>query len=68
MLSPLQKKAEEKKKELKKYTVKPPKDLQSKFERKQAAKAKAEKEVEEAKRRQEEEDRQLVRQRLQYWI
>ncbi|XP_053396904.1 dynein regulatory complex subunit 7-like isoform X1 [Mercenaria mercenaria] len=50
-------KAEEKKKELKKYTVKPPKDLQSKFERKQAAKAQAEKEAEEAKRRAEEEER-----------
>lgn len=53
-------KQEEKKKELKKYTVKPPKDLQSKFERKQAAKAQAERESEEAKRRAEEEERQLV--------
>lgn len=53
-------KAEEKKKELKKYTVKPPKDLQSKFEKKQAAKAKAEREAEEAKRKAEEEERQAV--------
>lgn len=53
-------KAEEKKKELKKYTVKPPKDLQSKFERKQAAKALAEREAEEAKRKAEEEERQAV--------
>jgi len=40
--------------------VKPPKDLSSKFEKKQAAKAKAEQEVEEAKRRAEEEERQAV--------
>ena len=56
----LQIKEEQKKKELKKYTVKPPKDLSSKFEKKQAAKAKAEQEVEEAKRRAEEEERQAV--------
>ncbi|XP_052769766.1 dynein regulatory complex subunit 7-like [Mya arenaria] len=62
-ICPLLKKKEEikeeaKKKELKKYTVKPPKDLQSKFELKQAAKAKAEKDKEDAKHRTEEEQRQ----------
>ena len=56
----LQKKAEEKKKDIKKYTVKPPKDLRSKFELKQAAKAEAEQEAEAAKRKAEEEERQAV--------
>ncbi|KAK3093928.1 hypothetical protein FSP39_021907 [Pinctada imbricata] len=50
-------KAEEKKKEIKKYNVKPPRDLRSKFELKQEAKRKAEKEAEEEKRRKEEEER-----------
>ena len=56
----MQKKAEEKKKDIKKYTVKPPKDLRSKFELKQAAKAEAEQEAEAAKRKAEEEERQAV--------
>ena len=43
-----------------KYTVKPPRDLRSKFELKQAAKEKAEKEAEEEKRRKEEEDKIAV--------
>ena len=45
---------------LKKYTVKPPRDLTSKFEKKQAAKAKAEQEAEDAKRRAEEEQKNAV--------
>ncbi|KAK3597164.1 hypothetical protein CHS0354_038091 [Potamilus streckersoni] len=49
---------EERKKEMKKYTVKPPKDLRSKFILKQEARAKSEKESEIAKRRQEEEEKQ----------
>ena len=40
--------------------MKPPKDLRSKFELKQAAKAEAEKEAEAAKRKAEEEERQAV--------
>lgn len=45
---------------MKKYTVRPPKDLRSKFLRKQEARAKKEKELEEEKLRKEEEDRQAV--------
>lgn len=40
--------------------MKPPRDLRSKFELKQAAKERAEKEAEEEKRRKEEEDRIAV--------
>ncbi|XP_055956877.1 dynein regulatory complex subunit 7 [Patella vulgata] len=54
-----QKVEEAKKKELKKYTVKPPRDLQSKFEMKMEQRKIAAKEAEEAKRRQEEIERQL---------
>ena len=55
-----QAKAEAKKREQKKYTVKPPKDLRSKFEQKQAARRQKEQEEEDAKKRKEEEDRQAV--------
>jgi len=49
------------KKEVKKYTVKPPKDLRSKFEAKVEAKKKAEEEEQERKRREEEGARIAVR-------
>ena len=49
------------KKEVKKYTVKPPKDLRSKFEAKVEAKKKAEEEEQERKRREEESARIAVR-------
>ena len=48
------------KKEVKKYTVKPPKDLRSKFEAKVEAKKKAEEENKERKRREEESARIAV--------
>jgi sugar-specific transcriptional regulator TrmB len=46
--------AKEKKKEVSKYTVKPPKDLASKFEAKLASKAREEEDALEKKRRDEE--------------
>ena len=49
------------KKEVKKYTVKPPKDLRSKFEAKVEAKKKAEEEEQERKQREEENARIVVR-------
>ena len=48
------------KKEVKKYAVKPPKDLRSKFEAKVEAKKKAEEEEKERKRREEENARVAV--------
>ena len=48
------------KKEIKKYSVKPPKDLRSKFEAKVEAKKKAEEEEKERKRREEEHARIAV--------
>lgn len=51
---------EEVKKEVKKYTVKPPKDLRSKFEAKVEAKKKAEEDGKEKKRREEENARIAV--------
>ncbi|XP_070577144.1 dynein regulatory complex subunit 7-like [Ptychodera flava] len=51
-------KQEEKKKEAKKYSVKPPKDLRSKFIIKQERRKIAEQEKEEEKRRKEEEEKQ----------
>ncbi|ESO96481.1 hypothetical protein LOTGIDRAFT_115813, partial [Lottia gigantea] len=66
LLKKKEKKEEEvKKKELKKYTVKPPRDLRSKFEIKMEQRKVAEKEAEEAKRRQEEIERQLVSEELE---
>lgn len=53
-------KEEEKKKEIKKYTVKPPKDLRSKFILKMEARAVAAKKAEDEKRKAEEEKRILV--------
>ena len=44
----------------KKYTVKPPKDLRSKFEIKQEARRQKEKEVEEEKRKKDELEKQAV--------
>ena len=51
---------EEKKKEIKKYTVKPPKDLRSKFILKMEARKVAEEKAAEDKRKAEEEQRLLV--------
>ena len=51
---------EEVKKEVKKYTVKPPKDLRSKFEAKVEAKKKGEEEEKERKRREDENARIAV--------
>ena len=51
---------EEKKKQIKKYTVKPPKDLRSKFEIKMEARRVAEEKAEEDKRRAEEEQKNAV--------
>lgn len=45
---------------MKKYTVKPPRDLRSKFELKQDAKREAEKQAEKEKQRKEEEERIAV--------
>ncbi|XP_011446060.2 dynein regulatory complex subunit 7-like isoform X1 [Crassostrea angulata] len=61
-ICPLLKKKEEvqeeaRKKEMKKYNVKPPRDLRSKFELKQEAKKEAEKQAEKEKQRKEEEER-----------
>ena len=56
----LQEKKEEAKKELKKYTVKPPKDLRSKFELKMAARRQKEQEDEAEKLRQEAIAKELV--------
>ena len=55
-----QRKAEEKKLEIKKYSVKPPRDLTSKFIKKQERRKIAEQEAEEEKRRVEEDVKQLV--------
>ena len=52
--------AEQKKKEIKKYTVKPPKDLRSKFILKMEARKVAEEKTAEDKRKAEEEQRLLV--------
>ena len=52
---------EEKKKEQKKYTVKPPKDLQSRFEQKIAQRKLQAAEEEAEKLRKEEEERKAVR-------
>ena len=54
-------KKEEKKREQKKYTVKPPKDLRSKFELMLDERKRKEEEEEEAKRRKEEEEKLAVR-------
>lgn len=51
---------EARKKEMKKYNVKPPRDLRSKFERKQESKKEAEKQAEKEKQRKEEEERIAV--------
>lgn len=56
----LQVKEEAKKREMKKYNVKPPRDLRSKFELKQEAKRDAEKQAEKEKLRKEEEERIAV--------
>jgi hypothetical protein len=53
-------KEEAKKKEMKKYNVKPPRDLRSKFELKQEAKREAEKQAEKERLRKEEEERIAV--------
>ena len=57
---PFQQKEEKKQKVTKKYTVKPPKDLKSKFEQKMEARRLAEQKAEEDKRRAEEEQRLAV--------
>lgn len=51
---------EARKKEMKKYNVKPPRDLRSKFELKQESKKEAEKQAEKEKQRKEEEERIAV--------
>lgn len=51
---------ETRKKEMKKYNVKPPRDLRSKFELKQESKKEAEKQAEKEKQRKEEEERIAV--------
>ena len=56
---------EEVKREVKKYSVKPPKDLRSKFEAKIEAKKKAEEEEKERKRCDEENARIAVSSKLQ---
>lgn len=55
---------EEKKKQVKKYTVKPPKDLRSKFELKMDARKHAEQKEEEEKRRADEAQKQAVRHKI----
>lgn len=55
-----QEKPEEQKKQIKKYTVKPPRDLRSKFELKMEARRQEEIITEENKRRAEEEKKQAV--------
>ena len=53
-------KKEEEKKNVKKYTVRPPKDLTSKFTRKQEQRKVKERELEEEKLKKEEEAKQAV--------
>lgn len=56
----MQEKEEETTKEWKKYTVKPPRDLRSKFELKMEKRKQDEEAAEAAKRRKEEEEKQAV--------
>ena len=56
----MQSKEEQRKKQIKKYTVKPPKDLKSKFEQKMEARRIAEEKAEADKRRAEEEAKAAV--------
>ena len=61
----MQAKATQKTKEQKKYTVKPAKDLRSKYEIKMEARRKKEEEEAEAKFKKEEEDRIAA---IQFWL
>ncbi len=64
---PAQNKTEELKKPIKKYSVKPPRDLHSNFERRQEEKQQAEAEAAELKKQLDEERLQKVGQRMFQW-